>query len=65
MITIAASSREERKKIFGTWTLSDSLKVAAIPAVMYAIQNELVQHAYQYIDSMTFNLINQTKVRTA
>lgn len=40
------------------WTLKDSLRIAAFPAVLYAIQNLLVQYAYVYLDSMTFNLLN-------
>lgn len=52
----------ERQKIWSSWSIMDSLKVAALPATIYAIQNVLVQYAYEYLDSMTFNLLNQTKV---
>ena len=51
-----------REKLFSKWSFKDSLKVAALPAVMYAIQNLMVQYAYVLLDSMTFNLLNQTKV---
>ena len=64
-IAVTAISLEpaaSRVKIFSAWTLKDSLKVAALPAIMYAIQNLMVQHAYVLLDSMTFNLLNQTKV---
>lgn len=61
-IFIFMGPSRERKEIFEKWTLMDSLKIAALPAVMYAIQNLLVQYAYKMLDSMTFNLLNQTKV---
>lgn len=60
--SIAGEASSERKKIFEQWTLKDSLKVAALPATLYAIQNLLVQFGYVFLDSMTFNLLNQTKV---
>lgn len=44
------------------WSLSESLVYSFIPAVLYSIQNFLVQTGYSYLDSMTFNLLNQTKV---
>lgn len=52
----------ELEKLKETWTLSDSLKIAALPATLYAIQNLSVQYGYVLLDSMTFNLLNQTKV---
>jgi hypothetical protein len=36
--------------------------VAALPATLYAIQNVFVQYGYVLLDSMSFNLLNQTKV---
>lgn len=62
-IVILSGPRAELEQIKQYWTLSDSIKVAALPATLYAIQNLLVQYGYVYLDSMTFNLINQTKVR--
>lgn len=44
-----------------SWTLRDSLAVAALPAAAYALQNWLSQLAYMNLDSLTFNLLNQTK----
>jgi UDP-sugar transporter A1/2/3 len=46
-----------------SFTLKWSLCVAGGPAVFYSIQNWLVQLSYQNLDSLTFNLLNQTKVR--
>ena len=44
------------------WTLASSLALAGVPAVIYAGQNVMIQVAYQYLDPLTFNLINQTKM---
>lgn len=35
--------------------------MAALPSVIYAIQNVLIQFAYQNLSSLTFTTINQTK----
>lgn len=55
----------EFDKIRETWTIRDSLAVAALPATLYAIQNLCVQYGYVLVDSMTFNLLNQTKTLAA
>lgn len=44
-----------------SWTLRGSLAAAALPAAGYALQNWLSQLAYMNLDSLTFNLLNQTK----
>lgn len=56
------SSPKERSQIFLDYSFLDSLKVAALPATLYAIQNVLTQYAYDGLSSLTFNLLNQTKV---
>ena len=43
------------------WTLSSSLKMAGAPAMIYAVQNVLIQIAYQNLTGLVFNLVNQTK----
>ena len=43
------------------WTLRRSLAAAALPAMGYALQNWLSQLGYRNLDSLTFNLLNQTK----
>lgn len=60
--SIMSEPSAARKKVFGDWTLYDSIKIAALPATLYAIQNLFVQYGYVFLDSMTFNLLNQTKV---
>jgi hydroxymethylpyrimidine/phosphomethylpyrimidine kinase len=62
VISLVSGPRSEVERILRTWSLSDSIRVAALPATLYAIQNVLVQYGYIFLDSMTFNLLNQTKV---
>lgn len=65
-VTIATTEAgEERAKIWQQWSLADSLEHAAVPAILYAVQNVLTQYGYQLLDSMTFNLLNQTKIISA
>ena len=65
IVAVSSEPSSVRKRILSDWTLSSSLKIAALPAVLYAIQNLMVQHAYILLDSMTFNLLNQTKTLSA
>ncbi|RMX66971.1 hypothetical protein KXD40_008777 [Peronospora effusa] len=52
-------------RIVKTWSLYDSLIASGLPACTYAIQNVFMQTAYQYLPSIVFNLINQTKLLSA
>ncbi len=61
--SFAGVSHREMNYILKDWTVLDSLIASAVPAILYAVQNLLLQHAYTQLDSMTFNVINQTKVR--
>ena len=53
----------ERQNILKDWNLFESFQAAGLPAILYAIQNVLIQYGYLYLNSLTFNLLNQTKVR--
>eukprot|EP01031_Cornospumella_fuschlensis_P038452 gene38452-46734_t len=64
-ITIFGGPSAELEKIKESWTVSNSLRIAALPATLYAIQNLFVQYGYVLLDSMTFNLLNQTKTLSA
>eukprot|EP00911_Craspedida_sp_UC1_P001143 UC1_evm1s859 len=44
-----------------SWSPMTSLRDAGRPALVYAVQNQLLQLAYQHLDGLTFNLVNQTK----
>lgn len=47
------------------WSLSSSLAVAGLPAMLYAIQGVLQYVSYQYLDPVTFNGLTQTKTLSA
>jgi len=48
--------------VLRNWSLRSCLTWAAIPALIYSLQNNLVQISYQNLDGLTFNLINQSKL---
>ncbi|KAJ6353684.1 hypothetical protein OIU76_002661 [Salix suchowensis] len=50
------------KKVFSQWTLVGSLTASGLPAAIYALQNSLLQISYKNLDSLTFSMLNQTKV---
>lgn len=50
------------KKLFKEWTLIGSLTASGLPAAIYALQNSLLQIAYRNLDSLTFSMLNQTKL---
>lgn len=62
---LLTASSTELEKLREQWSLTNSLQVAALPAMLYAIQNLFVQYGYVLMDSMTFNLLNQTKTLSA
>ncbi|KAK1591783.1 hypothetical protein Q3G72_013613 [Acer saccharum] len=50
------------KKVFKEWTLIESLTASGLPAAIYALQNSLLQISYKNLDSLTFSMLNQTKI---
>lgn len=50
------------KKLFKEWTLLGSLTASGLPAAIYALQNSLLQISYRNLDSLTFSILNQTKI---
>lgn len=50
------------KRVFKEWTLVGSLTASALPAAIYALQNSLLQISYKNLDSLTFSMLNQTKL---
>lgn len=62
IVSIAVGPSAVREKIKLNWSIASSLQLAALPALLYTVQNIMIQYSYTYIDSMTFNLLNQTKV---
>ena len=53
-----ASGKEARMR----WSFKDALQCAGVPAAVYAFQNICIQMAYQNMDPILFNLLNQTKI---
>ncbi|KAL3622077.1 CDC42 binding protein kinase [Castilleja foliolosa] len=50
------------RKLFKEWTLIGSLTASGLPAAIYALQNSLLQISYKNLDSLTFSMLNQTKL---
>lgn len=50
------------KKTFSNWTVTGALTASGLPAIIYALQNSLLQIAYKNLDSLTFSMLNQTKI---
>ncbi|MCO5558268.1 hypothetical protein L7F22_011847 [Adiantum nelumboides] len=44
------------------WTFSGALIASGLPAAMYALQNSLLQLGYRHLDSLTFSMLNQSKL---
>jgi UDP-sugar transporter A1/2/3 len=49
----------------GGWTITSWVTVAFLPAALYALQNIAALQAYQNLDALTFNVLNQTKTLSA
>lgn len=47
------------------WNVPTWISVAGIPAALYALQNISALKAYQNLDALTFNVLNQTKTLSA
>ncbi|KAM3757541.1 hypothetical protein ACB098_02G196100 [Castanea mollissima] len=50
------------KKVYNEWTLVGALTASGLPAAIYALQNSLLQISYKNLDSLTFSMLNQTKI---
>ncbi|KAL7606062.1 UDP-N-acetylglucosamine transporter ROCK1 [Lactuca sativa] len=50
------------KRAMKEWTLIGSLTASGLPAAIYALQNSLLQISYRNLDSLTFSMLNQTKL---
>jgi UDP-sugar transporter A1/2/3 len=57
-------SGDTRTAIRG-WSISSWVTVAFLPAALYALQNMAALQAYQNLDALTFNVLNQTKTLSA
>lgn len=57
-------SGSHRSAVSG-WTVSTWATVAFVPAALYSLQNMAALQAYQTLDALTFNVLNQTKTLSA
>eukprot|EP00501_MAST-03F_sp_TOSAG23-6_P002337 GSMAST32.ASY1.ANO1.2439.1 assembled CDS len=48
--------------ILSQWKLSDAIIISGGAGSIYAVQNVTIQIGYQNLDSLSFNLLNQTKI---
>jgi len=55
----------KRKDALRGWSIKTWISVAGIPAALYAVQNLAALMAYQNLDALTFNVLNQTKTLSA
>lgn len=49
-------------RMYKEWTLVGALTASGLPAAIYALQNSLLQISYKNLDSLTFSILNQTKI---
>lgn len=47
------------------WTFYGWISIAGVPAALYAVQNLAALLAYQNLDALTYNVLNQTKTLSA
>ena len=53
------------KKALEGWTVYGWISIAGVPAALYAVQNLASLMAYQNLDALTYNVLNQTKTLSA
>jgi UDP-sugar transporter A1/2/3 len=61
-LLISSNSSKPKLSLLSLSHFKHSLLSSGVPALLYTLQNSMVQVAYRSIDSMTFNLLNQTKI---
>jgi len=49
-------------EVWKGWTLRGSVLAAGIPSITYLVQNYCTQIAYQNLDGLVFNILNQSKM---
>jgi len=61
----AGTGKEKRVKDFEGWSIKSWITLAGLPAFLYTIQNISSLMAYQNLEALTFNVLNQTKILSA
>lgn len=50
------------REVLRGWTLRSALLMAGVPSLTYLMQNWCIQVAYQNVDGVVFNILNQSKM---
>eukprot|EP00563_Minutocellus_polymorphus_P021071 CAMPEP_0197717224 /NCGR_PEP_ID=MMETSP1434-20131217/1832_1 /TAXON_ID=265543 /ORGANISM="Minutocellus polymorphus, Strain CCMP3303" /LENGTH=435 /DNA_ID=CAMNT_0043301719 /DNA_START=22 /DNA_END=1329 /DNA_ORIENTATION=- len=58
-------SKNTRKEALKGWNLKTALMIGGLPAALYCVQNMAALMAYQNLEPLTFNVLNQTKTLSA
>jgi len=58
-------NKDTRKKALKGWNLKTALMIGGLPAALYCVQNMAALMAYQNLEPLTFNVLNQTKTLSA
>mmetsp|Transcript_14104 Transcript_14104/g.24052 ORF Transcript_14104/g.24052 Transcript_14104/m.24052 type:complete len:499 (+) Transcript_14104:205-1701(+) len=64
-IYFTGTKKETREKDLAGWSVKTWLALAGLPAFLYTIQNVAALMAYQNLEALTFNVLNQTKILSA
>jgi len=64
-IYFSGTKKETREKDFDGWSVKTWIALAGLPAFLYTIQNLASLMAYQNLEALTFNVLNQTKILSA
>ena len=65
VVTTTYRYPNSKPAVVSDWNVVIWVTVAFIPAALYALQNLAALQAYQNLDSLTFNVLNQTKTLSA
>jgi len=64
-IYFSGTKKETMEKDFEGWSVKTWIALAGLPAFLYTIQNIAALMAYQNLEALTFNVLNQTKILSA
>lgn len=64
-IYFSGTKKATREKDFDGWSVKTWITLAGLPAFLYTIQNVAALMAYQNLEALTFNVLNQTKILSA
>lgn len=65
MVGITINSSTKWKDVTSGWSIASWLRLALLPATIYLVQNLCSLLAYQNLDAITYNVLNQTKTLSA